>query len=70
MKRYRIGYTAGVFDLLHEGHINILKRAKEQCEKLIVAVTTDELCLARKNHKPVMQFLSVAIGKIQNTGMI
>ena len=33
-KRYKIGFTAGVFDLLHEGHLNILKRAKEYCETL------------------------------------
>lgn len=68
MKRYRIGYTAGVFDLLHEGHINILKRAKEQCEKLIVAVTTDELCLARKNHKPVIPF-EERCAAIEDTGL-
>lgn len=53
---YKIGYISGMFDILHIGHVSILRYAKEMCEYLIVAVGTDDFIRWRKKHEPFMKY--------------
>ena len=56
MSHKKIGYTSGVFDMFHIGHLNIIKNAKKNCDYLIVAVSSDELTFKLKNKKPLINF--------------
>ena len=55
-KPYNVGYIAGVFDLFHVGHLNMFKRAKEQCRYLIVGVVSDEGVRLNKQAEPFVPF--------------
>ena len=55
-KKIIVGYTAGVYDLFHIGHLNILKNAKSLCDKLIVGVSTDELVKKYKKKTPIIPY--------------
>ncbi len=56
IKKEIIGYTTGVFDLFHIGHLNILKNSKNKCDRLIVGVTTDDLTEKIKGKGPIIPF--------------
>lgn len=55
-KKIVVGYTTGVFDLFHIGHLNILKNAKSLCDFLIVGVTTDEITKTIKGKLPIIPY--------------
>ena len=54
MKRFQVGYTQGVFDMFHIGHLNLLNRAKAMCEQLIVGVNSDALVQEYKHKTPLI----------------
>lgn len=56
MKQYKVGFICGFFDILHDGHIDILEWSKKQCDMLIVAVGTDEFMIRRKQRETVLSY--------------
>ena len=53
-KHYKIGFTDGVYDMFHVGHLNMIKEAKKRCDYLIVGVHSDEIVESYKHHKTVI----------------
>ena len=56
MDKMVIGYTTGVFDMFHVGHLNLIRRARENCDLLIVGVSTDEVVEQYKGHRPIVPY--------------
>ncbi len=54
MKKYKIGYTDGTYDLFHVGHLNMIEMAKSYCDYLIVGVHGDDVVSSYKTHKPII----------------
>ena len=54
MKKYKVGYTQGVYVIFHIGHLNLLNNARDLCEHLIVGVNSDELVTQYKHKLPVI----------------
>lgn len=56
IKKYNKGFICGFFDILHDGHVDILKQARLQCQYLIVAVGTDEFMHTRKARESILSY--------------
>lgn len=56
MSKKIVGYTTGVFDMFHIGHLHLLKKARNRCDYLIVGVSTDELVESYKKKTPIIPF--------------
>lgn len=53
-KKYKIGYTDGVYDMFHVGHLNMIEAAKKECEFLIVGVHSDDVVETYKHRRPII----------------
>ncbi|WPE19213.1 adenylyltransferase/cytidyltransferase family protein [Shinella zoogloeoides] len=65
----RIGYAPGAYDLFHIGHLNLLRRAREQCDYLIAGVVSDEILAKHKGVVPVIP-LEERLEIVQNISFV
>ena len=72
VQKYKIGYTDGVYDLFHVGHLNMIEAAKKQCEYLIVGVHSDQVVKQYKYHCPIIPEIERAriIGAIKGVDKV
>ena len=66
MDKTVIGYTTGVFDMFHVGHLNLIRRARENCDRLIVGVSTDEVVETMPVFRPLIALDKQEIVEIAN----
>jgi glycerol-3-phosphate cytidylyltransferase len=68
-RRHLVGYVPGAWDMFHIGHLNILKRARQNCDWLVVGVVTDEALFAMKNKYPIVP-LSERLEIVESIGIV
>lgn len=66
----KIGFTVGVWDLFHEGHLNFLKRAKEHCNYLYVGIMTDFWVRVQKGHDRPIESLEQRVVALKNCDLV
>ena len=69
MSKKTVGFTTGVYDMFHVGHLHLLKKAKRHCDYLIVGVSTDELVMQYKRKLPIIP-LSDRLEIIESIGVV
>lgn len=66
----KLGFTVGVWDLLHEGHINLLKEARKHCDYLFVGIMTDFWVRVQKDHTRPFESLAQRLANLRNTNLV
>lgn len=70
VKSFIIGFTAGVWDFCHVGHINFFKKCRKDCDYLIVSVASDYITRVQKGHDRPIHSCEKRIIDVMNTGLV